>query len=230
MTLPHYYARNRARILSQHKAKFDTDRGRVLESTTQTFSVGENYQTTLRGATLSCFITYDVDDSTAGAYASQVVGSPVGPADGIHPLDRDLNLTMFLDADVVELPSTGAYFVPRQRCFDLNLQDEGMTAFGSLQDTIPVWTTERYERPVSLGSRTDTLVGQVSRLTRIIRPKQETPTSLGFDIVNLPEDTNDDLRAWEVFLILSAYRTPHPGLWALWKSGAVRSDGTGKSL
>jgi len=193
-----------------------------LETTNQTFSVGDNYETTLQGATLACFATQDHDDDTSGVYAALVV-APFIPQSQ-NPLDKGVNRTMFMEADVAELPSSGALFVPKQRCFDMTKHD--VRRFPNL-----IYRKETNEREVLLGPSAGTLRSDAHLMQSIIldydrsSPNNTSPTSLGLNIAILA-----DFAEWLSFLILSAYHTPKAALWAFLKSSAFRVGGSGKWL
>lgn len=198
-------------IIDKAFVKAPVDKARILELTRETFHVGENYQTNIKAATIACFVTRDRDDvnQTYGpaAYASYIAASTDNANPTIDP--TAYNLSMLIEADVMELPAEGAYYIPKTYCFDLeDKNDKGFLFEHQNHDTLPTYTGAQNQRSIALGNNQQAMLqSTVNRVTRISTWSTDGDKDDIFLTMNLSD--------WDRGLIKSAYHTPRAELLAM---------------
>lgn len=101
------------------------DTGHVLETNSKKFEAGGNYFVKMKSARLSCFVStndFSEDTNAVGAFASYVVAPMESVTQPLSPIAYAHNLAMFIEADVMEMPSDLMYFINKRYC----LQDLGI--------------------------------------------------------------------------------------------------------
>lgn len=116
-------------IIQKAYKRFTTDTGRILEVSQADFELGYNYVTRVQSATLSCFVAvsndFDSQQLIPEAFASYIVAPQDELSSLPNPAAYAHNLTMFIEADVMELPIEGQYFIPKRYCLEgLNVEQK----------------------------------------------------------------------------------------------------------
>ena len=113
-------------IVDKALARAQTDHGRILEYVDEDMQIGDNQGMSVRGATITCFVASSLADSTFGpaSYAAHVAAYALR---GYRELPADPrlgpNMSLLVEADVMEMPVKGALFTPRHYCFDFASDD-----------------------------------------------------------------------------------------------------------
>lgn len=242
-------------IINKAIRRFDTDTGRVLEITDgEEFRVGENYYINVKSASLSCFVTTAGIESTnpLAAYASYVI-APMEGAAPVDPMAYSHNLTMFIEADVMEMPENQLYFIPKRFCLEgLDVEKEGadkhgMSAIGGVGLVTPSNGVLQYapldkildfkiEADPIRDSFVDTIpnTGAATENTRTIAlgarqgVLRTRLNRLGREIAwgHMVDEYNFDGEQWnyEFDLLLNSYLDPKLELWGLHAAKLVGLD------
>ena len=102
----------------------DRNRGRILEYAEEKFVIGDNYVVKLKGVALPCIVTrpfqFEGGRDGAATYAAHMVASTIDLTDNADPLAY--NVSLIINADVVELGDAGLLYVPKDYCLDVGEQ------------------------------------------------------------------------------------------------------------
>lgn len=141
-----------------------SNKGRVVETINENVQIGENFGATVKSVTLACYLINN--DIYAGVYASEIIWDPTSDdviGTSVDPSTR--NMTMVLEADVMELPTANLLFVPRKHCFDLDSYDRGLSSSSSQTGHVTYdQSLSRTTLPVSFGSAPVTLEAYIGIL------------------------------------------------------------------
>ena len=142
------------------------DRSRILEYVDDHVSIGDNQGLIVRGATITCFVASrsSADTWAPAAYAAHIAAYAPRGSPSELPADPRLgpNMSLLVEADVMELPVRGALFTPRHYCFDFASDDvqavepsfDGFfPTFAKTVRKMPVWYRRGLQRVTAQSNR-----------------------------------------------------------------------------
>lgn len=173
-------------LLEKILASADKDAGRIQEYTKEDIDLGENYRATLSAATVACFAVGSTSDVASGygpaAYAAQIVTLPDVDSLFVNSADpRAFNLTMFVEAEVMDLPISATAFVPKKYCLDF----ENDFTFGirlGADDQVGTPSTYRRDISFSLGNNPVSISTVFQRLAFLDPDSEDVGEVFGDDI------------------------------------------------
>jgi len=210
--------------------KVVNDGGRIVQYTDTSYKVAENYEVTIRGTTLSCFVvdpadtdyltTFNATISTmvgGAAYASDMVLTELAQKTGSDADYRDYNISILVEADVIELPIVGLLVLPRRYCLDLE-RTAGSAHNGISGGPQTYSFLETITRTESVTVETSTLdIPIVRNRNRMVKLDMVADENIGNFFPTY--HTIDELAAW----MKHAYRDSNPKAEMLALFEAIRS-------
>jgi hypothetical protein len=143
-------------IVRRAQERFETNKGRIVESTDEAFYISENYEGRLKGVTFACIISYGNNfDKGVGpaAYAGHILAATLDAMPFRKEPDA-YNISFLLEADVMEFETISMAYVPRRYCFDFDDEiDEGIAAGSKFSTALPSRVTLD-PKIITVGGRT----------------------------------------------------------------------------
>lgn len=144
-------------IIDKATRKASTDVGRIVEYGDQAFTAGDNYLLEQRAVTVACVVDRPpIVERPTAAYAGHLLVDITSSTDDFVPSDPDptaYNVTMIIEADVMELERVGMLYMPKRYCLDL--EDENAVGVGPGGESyIPIKAQVSLQRLIQVGTRT----------------------------------------------------------------------------
>jgi len=156
-------------MIDRATATATTDVGHVVEYGNQAFTVGENYVVEQRSVTVTCFLDRPLNvDRPSAAYAGHLLVDILAGSGDLIPSDPDpraYNVTMVVQADVMELETTGLLYRPRRYCLDFPEENyPGVVETTGGDSFIPISATVSIPRIIQVGTRSAVARSTVNRI------------------------------------------------------------------